>query len=1192
MQKVAKLPLFGMDKDSSDASVKPGFYREARNLIPAQEGLSKTSLQSVPGTTVRTNSSLPAGTNTLLGAFEDSENNRVVYFIYNSNNNHGIWYFNPNTNTHTKIIQSSYLSFTSTEKITGVAAFGDNLYWTDNNGPRYIIVSKGVAGSFYDTTSANLSIQLSQYRPRPTDPPTLATQGTTRGADVLNKNSYQFATRFIYHDNSYSGISPVSKLWAADAYPADTSYWLEGTGYIYISVRVTQTVPTDVKNIIKSIQFLYRRNGEGDYYMFNEQTSTAASSYIVDFHATESASLVPDAELLSVQMIPNEATNCAIVNERVINTMNQYDYADIGSGSLTLTAATFSSYDTKRHHLPGASYTYGLVYFDRYGRTNGVVATKNIKFPQAVADLGLIVKKDLAQTQLSWGLSGTPPSWATHYAIVRKDNNSYETISQFPAQPMFYKKEGTSAALGEVLDDGKIFHGGLQSSWSGKDIYWRIPSNIPISINNKYRVRILSLHGQTREVEDPKSVVGNKIVTSNFGKTNWTSGPNYNGRVYIQLEVPKESPSDLFYEIGEVYSISGGSHQTTSGVIGGDFHLVNSGPAGGGASWFYEAMDEFNGVSYLESPPATIDYILSPSPTTARISIEDSVTQSEYVRARDTGEFAGLTPAQQFNKALLAGESKSVTTTYKTSSTLDYTKIASDNGRAFVEVFNKRISYEPNTLTISDKYVYGSKVNGLGFFSSDNLYTVPEERTPIRKLQTVGSGDLFLAIHEKTVTSLQMYTGNRVLKTSDGSEIIGEDGSIIGYDRELTGGYGTIYPESIVHHKGKVFFFDAYRGEVVRYAANGLTPIGSVYGMKNYFKTKGDQFIDTTNRSVKGGYDPNLDMYLITFRSSTSSEEDTVGFIDRQGEERWVSFYDFKPDAYCKINNKLFSFVGGVMHEHGASSTYNNFYSTQYESSLKVLANPEYSMTKIWRNIGVESNDKWTVAATNERGQATSLTEAMFKNREGAYYADWRRDGNTNSNLINRNVITNSTITGSLTPWANQGTGNSWAYNSPGAGVVLTAKDVPSKELYQDIETLPAGLYGFTLKSGGNTAGGGTIRVRVNVYKDSTLVQGAMNYVVSEILPTVNTETSNISITGEFNKVAIEATWETGTGSLRAFVVKEFDMTLDVNRTSLTHGKVMKSRIMDITLTNDNTAITKIDFVDLGYINSPGHQTT
>lgn len=1191
MQKVSKIPLYGMDKDSSDASVKPGFYREARNLIPAQEGLSKTSLQSVPGTTSRSNGSLPSGTNTVIGAFEDSENNRIVYFVYNSNSNHGIWYFDPNTNTHTKIIQSSYLSFTSTEKITGVASFGDNLYWTDNNGPRYIIVSKGVAGSFYDTASTNLSIQLSQYRPRPTDPPTLAAQGTTRGADVLNKNSYQFATRFIYHDNSYSGISPVSKLWAADAYPADTSYWLEGLGYIYTSVRVTQTVPADVKNIIKSIQFLYRRNGEGDYYMFNEQASTAASSYIVDFHATESASLVPDAELLSVQMIPNEATNCAIVNERVINTMNQYDYADIGSGSLTLTEATWSDSSVKKHHLPGATYPYGLVHFDRYGRTNGVVSVKNVKFTNSVASSSQSIVYNSSTTQLSWSLSGTPPSWATHYAIVRKNNASFDVIAQFPAQPMFYKKEGDTASTGEIEDGGKIFYDTLKDGWTD-NIYWRIPTNIPVSVNDKYRVRILTNIGQTIATEVPVEIVGNKIITGRFGKTNW-SGMSSSGIVMMQLEVEKKEPDELYFETGNIYSISGGSYGTTSGSIQGDFHGLTFGGNGGG--WFY---DDFEGVAgYLSNKPYPSALILSPSPTTARISIEDTDTQIETVREeRDRENSKSVRLFGKLGK-LVAGKNKNVdrevlTTTYKNAFTLDYTKIASDNGRAFVEVFNKRISYEPNTLTISDKYVYGSKVNGLGFFSSDNLYTVPEERTPIRKLQPVGSGDLFLAIHEKTVTSLQMYAGNRILKTSDGSEIIGEDGSIIGYDRELTGGYGTIYPESIVHHKGKVFFFDAYRGEVVRYAANGLTPIGSVYGMKNYFKTKGSQFISTTNRSVKGGYDPNLDMYLITFRSSTSSEEDTVGFIDRQGEERWVSFYDFKPDAYCKINNKLFSFVGGIMYEHGVSSTYNNFYSTQYNSSLKVLANPEYSMTKIWRNIGVESNDKWTVAATNERAQATSLTEAMFKNREGAFYADWRRDGNTNSNLINRNVITNSTITGSLTPWANQGTGNSWAYNSPGAGVVLTAKDVPSKELYQDIETLPAGLYGFTLKSGGNTAGGGTIRVRVNVYKDSTLVQEAMNYVVSEILPTVNTETSNISITGEFNKVAIEATWETGTGSLRTFVVKEFDMTLDVNRTSLTHGKPMKSRIMDITLTNDNTDITKIDFVDLGYINSPGHQTT
>lgn len=1190
MQKVSKIPLYGMDKDSSDASVKPGFYREARNLIPAQEGLSKTSLQSVPGTTSRSNGSLPSGTNTVIGAFEDSENNRIVYFVYNSNSNHGIWYFDPNTNTHTKIIQSSYLSFTSTEKITGVASFGDNLYWTDNNGPRYIIVSKGVTGTFYDTASSNLSVQLSQYRAKPTVPPTVAVQGTTRGATVLNKDSYQFATRFIYHDNSYSDISPLSKIYAANAYPADDSYWLEGLGYIYIACRVTQAVPNDIKSIIKSIQFIYRKNGQGDYYLFKELPSTGATSYLLDFNATETASLISDVELSSIQMVPNESSNCAIVSERVINTMNEYDYSDVGSGSLTLTESTWSDVNIKQHHLPGATYTYGLVHFDRYGRTNGVVGIKNIRFTNSTASSSQSIVYNTTKTQLSWSLSGSPPSWATHYAIVRKDNVSYTSIAQFPAQPMFYKKEGDTATTGELADGGKIFHNSLQSSWTD-NIYWRIPTNIPISINDKYRVRVLTNIGQTIQQEVPIEIVGNKIVTGRFGITNW-SGLASSGIVMMQLEVEKTTPDDLFYEIGDIYSISGGNYGTTSGSIKGDFHSLTFGSNGGG--WFY---DDFVGVTgYLANKPYPSAFILSPSPTTARIYIEDTNTQVETVREeRDRENSESVKLFGKLGKAI-AGKYKNVdreilTTTYKSSFTLDYTKIASDNGRAFVEVFNKRTSYEPNTLSISDKYVYGSKVNGLGFFNQDNLYTVPEERTKIRKIQPISSGDLFLAIHEKTVTSLQMYSGNRILKTSDGSEIIGEDGSIIGYDRELTGGYGTIYPESIVHHKGKVFFFDAYRGEVVRYAANGLTPVGSVYGMKNYFKTKGSQFINTTNRSVKGGYDPNLDMYLITFRSGTSSEEDTVGFIDRQGEERWVSFYDFKPDAYCKINNKLFSFVSGVMHEHGVSSTYNNFYSSQYNSSLKLIANPEYSMTKIWRNIGIESNNKWTVSATNERGQATSLTEAMFKNREGAYYADWRRDSNTNLFLINGEGLPD------LSDFINVGDGVHWTIGS--APVVShPATDVSFSAIAGGAYPfLPGNTYRITYSINFGTTTG---RITFWFLKD--------NYDFVDYFPTVSE--SELTGTGVINGT-IDVTPSDSGGflgvrgynktnsainqtiiSLSIENLTNPNMSMSGNQTPLTHGKPMKSRSMDITLTNDNTDITKIDFVDLGYINSPGHQTT
>ena len=83
---------------------------------------------------------------------------------------------------------------------------------------------------------------------------------------------------------------------------------------------------------------------------------------------------------------------------------------------------------------------------------------------------------------------------------------------------------------------------------------------------------------------------------------------------------------------------------------------------------------------------------------------------------------------------------------------------------------------------------------------------------------------------------------------------------VIGTINVLKGSYGTIHPESAVEWMGAVYWFDANKGAVVRYDANGLFPI-SAYKMMNYFRKVGQDSIG--GLSVLGGFDPYHGEYLI-----------------------------------------------------------------------------------------------------------------------------------------------------------------------------------------------------------------------------------------------------------------------------------------------------------------------------------------
>jgi hypothetical protein len=75
---------------------------------------------------------LPGGTNTTIGAYEDTPNKRVFFFNKNSNGSHGIYCYDVDTNLIYTVLLSSQvtggLNFTS--DIHSVAMIGNMLYWT------------------------------------------------------------------------------------------------------------------------------------------------------------------------------------------------------------------------------------------------------------------------------------------------------------------------------------------------------------------------------------------------------------------------------------------------------------------------------------------------------------------------------------------------------------------------------------------------------------------------------------------------------------------------------------------------------------------------------------------------------------------------------------------------------------------------------------------------------------------------------------------------------------------------------------------------------------------------------------------------------------------------------------------------------------------------------------------------------
>lgn len=212
----------GMNSDVANEFLAEGEGRNRYNVrVMSPENSDLGVATTVNGNTLVA-FTLPAGNNTCIGSKEYLLKKKSYHFIYNSSNNHSILEFDEQSNTVTKVLQTSILNFSITHLITGIAVIqldvdNDLLYWTDNyNEPRKINIQKGkyfMAGNFilgYPTPfNAEFIYRIKQ--PMLLAPVTTYLDDTTLTINRLDKKLFQFKVQFVFDDKEVSSWSPISK---------------------------------------------------------------------------------------------------------------------------------------------------------------------------------------------------------------------------------------------------------------------------------------------------------------------------------------------------------------------------------------------------------------------------------------------------------------------------------------------------------------------------------------------------------------------------------------------------------------------------------------------------------------------------------------------------------------------------------------------------------------------------------------------------------------------------------------------------------------------------------------------------------------------------------------------------------------------------------------------------------------------
>ena len=213
-----------MNLDDNNDVLPSAHHKDAKNIVFRGNGNTQIA-QSVVGNRLISNT-LPAGTNSCIGHYYDQLNNRVFYFNYNSNNNHGIYIYNTVAKTVSPLFVSGIssttdiLNFTLTEPITSINIIyedayvndsgGNVLYWVDSLGrPSKINIDRKLAGVYASYERSFLDVAKAP----PTMPIKCAYENDNNVTSNNLRNSlFQFIYRWVYDDGEKSVWSTGSEV--------------------------------------------------------------------------------------------------------------------------------------------------------------------------------------------------------------------------------------------------------------------------------------------------------------------------------------------------------------------------------------------------------------------------------------------------------------------------------------------------------------------------------------------------------------------------------------------------------------------------------------------------------------------------------------------------------------------------------------------------------------------------------------------------------------------------------------------------------------------------------------------------------------------------------------------------------------------------------------------------------------------
>ena len=684
-------------------------------------------------------------------------------------------------------------------------------------------------------------------------------------------------------------------------------------------------------------------------------------------------------------------------------------------------------------------YRYGLVYYDKNGKTNGVFTSDSMLLRTKTYDtsyqwtpLGspvVIPENEIAQIYIGH----EPPPWASYYHIVRTKDLSCDfslmvlspkVIFDNPKVGYWYIDiQSISATNAKYSETGNVLNYNSTVFVDGDRvrILYKYDSNgiIQWDSNKHIDLPIISV-----DTENNRKYLKVKKIDEPSGYINLSN----NDRVVIEIYRPSKvlSEEDLvYYEIGEKYDIVTGAdgvrYHNGQEIVSGTpvsiytvTTLCNFDNSFGNkvvifpvlpsdASWFSKIKQgdllSISGTS-LNNNTFTVSSIsiglnITIFFTTPSVSNESSATSTTFSLIGQPGKnYAYINLANDgdyyYRARVMVNNINDTSegTLYVADKNFSekYPSAVWSQGRPLIVDEDIKEEYYPSMLRFSQSYIYGTNINNLSRFYPNNFEEADASFGDILRLKT---RENFIRLFQRFKTGMIPIYRQIIIDNAQSSQVALSE-RLLNKPNYYSGEYGIDkYGSSLVSTDYGDYFIDTINKAIVRISLDGVTNISDTRNMALWANANIDEnsfglgCFNYENRNVimlVGGYEE-----LPLFPGVPFLSRKIIAYSE--ADKNFESFYGFDTaESMAFANGILFTFLGGKVYIHD-NPVRNNFYGTQQSSAITTIFNGGLQLKKTYTAIEELANGLWTGTITTGplTNQLSSLSEADFRKTVGAY---------------------------------------------------------------------------------------------------------------------------------------------------------------------------------------------------------------